>query len=174
MKLIWEHHKTKGWKTEEVDMCTYLPSFTSAFSVNNTFCPLISLWITWWAWRCANPCIKEKRERRTCSEWGSWHSTRLPIPSSPKGHSTAPQPVAAGAMGPTAHHPDSFWWWRHRPQIMHTQYLNTAQHLHCANTSQLSCEESSAPIKSLCNYILNDISVSVRHWPLMCTGSHRI
>lgn len=61
-------------------MCTYLPSFTSAFSVNNTFCPLISLWITWWAWRCANPCIEEKRGRRGCSELGSWLSNRLLIP----------------------------------------------------------------------------------------------
>lgn len=146
-------------------MCTYLPSFTSAFSVNNTFCPLISLWITWWAWRCANPCIKEKRGRRGCSELGSWLSNRLPIPSSPKGHSTVPRPLATGCNGAWSAPPLQLLVMgrRYRPQIMHTQYLNIAQHLHCANTSQLSCEESSAPTKSLCNYILNDISVSVCH-----------
>lgn len=159
-----------------MDTCTYLPSFTSAFSVNNTFCPLISLWITWWAWRCAKPCIKEKRGRRRRSELGSWLSNRLPLPSSPKGHSTVPRPLAAGCSGAYSTPPRQLLVMeqRHRPQIMHTQYLNAAQYLHCANTSQLSCEESSAPTKSPRNYILNDISVSVCHWSLTCTGSHRI
>lgn len=88
-----------------------------------------------------------------------WAEQQTTHTQQPKGHSTVPQPLVINAMGPTAHHPDSFWWWsRHRPQIMHTEYLKTVQHLHCANTSQLSCEESSAPTKSPCNYILNDIS----------------
>lgn len=41
-----------------------LPNFTSAFSVNNTFCPLMSRWITWWACRCANPCIFWGKKRK--------------------------------------------------------------------------------------------------------------
>lgn len=38
-----ERRENKGWMNREADMLAYLPSFTSAFSVNNTFCPLISL-----------------------------------------------------------------------------------------------------------------------------------
>lgn len=33
----------------------FLPSLTSAFSVSKTFCPLMSLWITWWEWRWERP-----------------------------------------------------------------------------------------------------------------------
>lgn len=43
-----------------------LPNFTSAFSVNNTFCPLMSRWITWWACRCANPCIFFLKQDNSC------------------------------------------------------------------------------------------------------------
>ena len=32
-----------------------IPSLTSAFSVSKTFCPLMSLWITWWEWRWERP-----------------------------------------------------------------------------------------------------------------------
>lgn len=35
-----------------------VPSLTSAFSVSSTFCPLISRWITLWAWRWARPWDK--------------------------------------------------------------------------------------------------------------------
>lgn len=100
-KISLGRSENKGWMNEEVDVRAYLPSFTSAFSVNNTFCPLISLWITWWAWRCANPCVKKKRGRRGHSEFGSWLSSRLPIPSTPKSCSTASRAPAEllGAMG---------------------------------------------------------------------------
>lgn len=63
---------------------------------------------------------------------------------------------------------------RHRPQVTHTLYPNTAQHLHCTNTSQLWREESSAPRKSPCNDTVDDISVGVRHWHLTHAGSPRI
>lgn len=32
-----------------------IPSLTSAFSVSKTFCPFMSLWITWWEWRWERP-----------------------------------------------------------------------------------------------------------------------
>lgn len=139
MKFVWEHHKTKGWTNEKVDVRAYLPSFTSAFSVNNTFCPLISLWITWWAWRWANPCMKKRRGRRGCSELGSGLSSRVAVPSTPK-------PIA---LGPVLSHSGWVQWdpretcsstspaqflvtkQRHGPQVIHVLYLNTAQHLHC-------------------------------------------
>lgn len=39
------------WRSEGVG----IPSLTSAFSVSSTFCPLMSRWITLWAWRWARP-----------------------------------------------------------------------------------------------------------------------
>lgn len=45
-----------------------VPSLTSAFSVSSTFCPLMSRWITLWAWRWARPWGRrggEPRCRRT-------------------------------------------------------------------------------------------------------------
>ena len=61
----------------------YIPSLTSAFSVRRTFCPLMSRWITWWAWRWVNPYAENheitKRDEitsecmtnaeRNCFEW---------------------------------------------------------------------------------------------------------
>lgn len=173
---MWEHHKTKGWTNEEGDVCAYLPSFTSAFSVNNTFCPLISLWITWWAWRWANPCMKKRRGRRGRSELGSGLSSRVAIPSTPKAHSTGSHALAQrlGAMGPTG------TLWRH---IARTAFGKGAEtqppgHAHAvpkhSPTSALSREESSAPRKSPCNDTVNDSSISVRHWHLTHTGSPKI
>ena len=42
-----------------------LPSLTSAPSVNNTFCPLISLCMTWFWWRWLTPCPRRKIKTRT-------------------------------------------------------------------------------------------------------------
>lgn len=37
-----------------------VPSLTSAFSVSSTFWPLMSLWMTLWAWRWERPCSMEQ------------------------------------------------------------------------------------------------------------------
>lgn len=43
-----------------------VPSLTSAFSVSSTFCPLMSRWITLWAWRWARPWDKSGENQPQC------------------------------------------------------------------------------------------------------------
>lgn len=47
-----------------------VPSLTSAFSVSSTFCPLISRWITLWAWRWARPWDKRAGRITHCAGRG--------------------------------------------------------------------------------------------------------
>lgn len=51
---------------------TNIPSLTSAFSVSRTFWPLMSLWITLWAWRWDRPCSyknkTKKKKRSVCNK----------------------------------------------------------------------------------------------------------
>lgn len=43
---------------------TNIPSLTSAFSVSRTFWPLMSLWITLWAWRWDRPCSYKNKTKK--------------------------------------------------------------------------------------------------------------
>lgn len=46
------------WRSREVFV---IPSLTSAFSVSSTFWPLMSLWMTLWAWRWERPWAQVKK-----------------------------------------------------------------------------------------------------------------
>lgn len=46
-----------------------IPSLTSAFSVSSTFWPLMSLWITLWAWRCERPWTQTKQRKLVTKSW---------------------------------------------------------------------------------------------------------
>lgn len=154
---------------QEAVVLAYLPSFTSAFSVNNTFCPLISLWITWWAWRCASPCSRKKRGSRQHSELGSLSNSRQSMPCSPVVRALVQGFVLSRYMQCNPQEPCSSTPPAQlsiieqgiRPQVVSMLCIHTAQHLHCANTSQLSLGGSSATRKSQYNYIVNDSGVSV-------------
>lgn len=58
---VWLFNSSARSRTDTLGkppcMCRcVIPSLTSAFSVSKTFCPFMSLWITWWEWRWERPC----------------------------------------------------------------------------------------------------------------------
>ena len=59
-KLTIRMHKNKNWNSNKAA----IPNLTSALSVNNTFCPLMSLCMTWFWWRWLTPCTNAHTMKR--------------------------------------------------------------------------------------------------------------